>query len=373
MARVKRSVHGRKRHRAVLEQAKGYYGNKSRSYRAANEQLMHSMQYAYRDRRARKGDFRKLWIQRINAGARGHGLSYSRMINGLHLAGVEVDRKLLADLAVSDPAAFAVLVETAQAALAAPPSASPSPAGGRGRGRFLTQRLAFTHRRVRRVRGLLQKRSARWSERAFVAEGAELIRCALDAGATVESVYVSPEGADDRATQDVCRRAGDGGRAVFPLGPGCSKRVADTVHAPAGARRAADAAELDEGADAWRPLAAQGPWWSSWSTCGTRATPARVAGRRRIGRRRPSCTPPTRSIPTTPRRCGPRPAPSSTSRWRSGPTRRALASELSAAGVRTFATVVRAGDDYAAHDLVSTDRGVPRRRVVGLDVGSATR
>ena len=189
MARVKRAVHGRKHHRAVLEQAKGYYGNKSRSYRAANEQLMHSMQYAFRDRRARKGDFRKLWIQRINAGARQHGLSYSRLINGLHLAGVEVDRKVLADLAVSDPEAFGALVATAQSALVE---------RARGRGRFLTQRLAFTHRRVRRLRGLLQKRSARWSERAFVAEGAELVRCALEAGSPVESVYVSPAGDDDR-------------------------------------------------------------------------------------------------------------------------------------------------------------------------------
>jgi large subunit ribosomal protein L20 len=118
MARVKRAIHGRKHHRAVLEQAKGYYGNKSRSYRAANEQLMHSMQYAYRDRRARKGDFRKLWIQRINAGARQHGMSYSRLINGLHVAGVEVDRRILADLAVGDPEAFGSLVVTARSALA---------------------------------------------------------------------------------------------------------------------------------------------------------------------------------------------------------------------------------------------------------------
>ncbi|HXN58967.1 MAG TPA: 50S ribosomal protein L20 [Acidimicrobiales bacterium] len=124
MARVKRAVHGRKHHRAVLEQAQGYYGNKSRSFRAANEQLMHSMQYAYRDRRARKGDFRKLWIQRINAGARQHGVSYSRLINGLHLAGVEVDRKVLADLAVSDPEAFGALVQTAQDALAAAPASA---------------------------------------------------------------------------------------------------------------------------------------------------------------------------------------------------------------------------------------------------------
>ena len=117
MARVKRSVHGRKHHRAVLEQAKGYYGNKSRTYRSANEQLMHSMQYAFRDRRARKGDFRKLWIQRINAGARAHGMSYSRFIAGLNAAGIEVDRRILADLAVSDSAAFAAIVAQAGAAL----------------------------------------------------------------------------------------------------------------------------------------------------------------------------------------------------------------------------------------------------------------
>ena len=110
MARVKRAVHGRKHHRAILEQARGYYGNKSRSYKAANEQIMHSLQYAYRDRRARKGDFRQLWIQRINAGARQHGMSYSRFISGLRVAGVDVDRQVLADIAVTDPAAFAQLV-----------------------------------------------------------------------------------------------------------------------------------------------------------------------------------------------------------------------------------------------------------------------
>jgi large subunit ribosomal protein L20 len=114
MARVKRAVHGRKHHRAILKEARGYYGNKSRSFRAANEQVMHSLQYAYRDRRARKGDFRQLWIQRINAGARENGMSYSRFVAGLRSAGVEVDRKILADLAVSDPAAFASLVEVAR-------------------------------------------------------------------------------------------------------------------------------------------------------------------------------------------------------------------------------------------------------------------
>ena len=90
MARVKRAVASRKHRRAVLEQAQGYYGNKSRSYRAANEQVMHSLQYAYRDRRARKGEFRRLWIQRINAASREHGVSYSRFVSGLRAAGIEL-------------------------------------------------------------------------------------------------------------------------------------------------------------------------------------------------------------------------------------------------------------------------------------------
>ena len=116
MARVKRSVHSKKHRRATLERAKGYYGNKSRSYRAANEQVMHSLQYAFRDRRARKGDFRSLWIQRINAACRQHGTSYSRFIAGLRVAEVEVDRKVLADLAVREPEAFAALVKVASEA-----------------------------------------------------------------------------------------------------------------------------------------------------------------------------------------------------------------------------------------------------------------
>src|ERR687883_1609135 len=114
MARVKRAVHGKKHRRAILEQAQGYYGNKSRSFKSANEAVMHAGNYAFRDRRARKGDFRKLWIQRINAGTRQHGLSYSRFIAGLKAAGVEVDRKVLADLAVHDPGAFAALVQQAK-------------------------------------------------------------------------------------------------------------------------------------------------------------------------------------------------------------------------------------------------------------------
>jgi large subunit ribosomal protein L20 len=118
MARVKRSVHAKKKRRQILERAKGYYGNKSRSYRAANEQVMHSLQYAYRDRRARKGDMRSLWIQRINAACRIEGTTYSRFIAGCREAGIEVDRKILADIAVTDPAAFAALVKQASSASA---------------------------------------------------------------------------------------------------------------------------------------------------------------------------------------------------------------------------------------------------------------
>ena len=117
MSRAKSSVPSRKRRKVTLERAQGYYGNKSRSYRAANEQVMHSLQYAYRDRRAKKGAFRKLWIQRINAACRENGMSYSRFISGLRIAQVEVDRKVLAELAVSDAPAFAVLVGVARAAL----------------------------------------------------------------------------------------------------------------------------------------------------------------------------------------------------------------------------------------------------------------
>src|SRR3974390_2440723 len=117
MARVKRSAHAPHHRKAVLEQARGYYGNRSRSFRSASEAVLHAGQYAYRDRRARKGEFRRLWIQRINAGARQHGMSYSRLIAGLSKAGVEVDRRMLAELAVSDDAAFGALVEVAATAL----------------------------------------------------------------------------------------------------------------------------------------------------------------------------------------------------------------------------------------------------------------
>ncbi|HLK94806.1 MAG TPA: 50S ribosomal protein L20 [Nocardioidaceae bacterium] len=119
MARVKRSVNAAKKRRTTLERASGYRGQRSRLYRKAKEQVTHSMVYSYRDRKARKGDFRRLWITRINAAARQHGLTYNRFVQGLRYAEVEVDRKVLADLAVNDPKAFAALVEVARQALPA--------------------------------------------------------------------------------------------------------------------------------------------------------------------------------------------------------------------------------------------------------------
>jgi large subunit ribosomal protein L20 len=119
VARVKRAVNAHKKRRSVLEQASGYRGQRSRLYRKAKEQVLHSMTYAYRDRKKRKGDFRQLWIQRINAACRQSGMTYNRFIQGLKAAGVEVDRKSLAELAVSDAPAFATLVEVAKAANAA--------------------------------------------------------------------------------------------------------------------------------------------------------------------------------------------------------------------------------------------------------------
>ncbi|HEU4675139.1 MAG: 50S ribosomal protein L20 [Motilibacteraceae bacterium] len=119
MARVKSAVNAQKKRRTTLERASGYRGQRSRLYRKAKEQVTHSLVYAYRDRKQRKGDFRQLWIQRINAAARQNGLTYNRFIQGLKAAGVEVDRRMLAELAVNDAAAFAGLVEVAKAALPA--------------------------------------------------------------------------------------------------------------------------------------------------------------------------------------------------------------------------------------------------------------
>jgi len=115
MSRVKRAIAAKKKRRTVLTRAKGYYGAKSRSYRAAKEQVQHSLQYAYRDRRNKKREIRRLWIVRINAGARANGMSYSVFMNGLKKAGITLDRKVLSDLAINDPGAFTKLVELAKA------------------------------------------------------------------------------------------------------------------------------------------------------------------------------------------------------------------------------------------------------------------
>jgi large subunit ribosomal protein L20 len=123
MARVKRAVNAHKKRRVIIERASGYRGQRSRLYRKAKEQVTHSLLYSYRDRRARKGDFRRLWIQRINAASRANGLTYNRLIQGLALAGIEVDRRMLADLAVTDPGAFTAVVDAAKAALPSDTSA----------------------------------------------------------------------------------------------------------------------------------------------------------------------------------------------------------------------------------------------------------
>lgn len=117
MARIKRSVNAKKKRREILRQAKGYFGSRSRRYRVAKEQVMHSGRYAYVDRRDRKGQFRRLWITRIGAAARQHGISYSVFMHGLSVAGIELDRKMLAELAVNDPAAFGELARAAKGAL----------------------------------------------------------------------------------------------------------------------------------------------------------------------------------------------------------------------------------------------------------------
>jgi large subunit ribosomal protein L20 len=117
MARVKRALNAHKKRRVVLERASGYRGQRSRLYRKAKEQMLHSMTYSYAARKDRKGQFRRLWIQRINAAARANGMTYNRFVQGLKAAGVEVDRRMLAELAVADETAFAALVETAKKAL----------------------------------------------------------------------------------------------------------------------------------------------------------------------------------------------------------------------------------------------------------------
>ena len=207
MARVKRAVNAHKKRRVTLERASGYRGQRSRLYRKAKEQVTHSLVYSYRDRKAKKGDFRKLWIQRINAAARANGMTYNRFIQGLKAAGVEVDRKILADLAVNDPAAFAALVETAKASLPddvnAPATSRrpPEPALRRSSGRPSARRwrasrptrplLTARSGRVKTARRLA-RRASRAEHRLFLAEGPQAVREALAVPGCVREVFAAP-------------------------------------------------------------------------------------------------------------------------------------------------------------------------------------
>ena len=186
MARVKRAVNAHKKRRTTLELASGYRGQRSRLYRKAKEQVLHSLNYAYRDRRARKGDFRQLWITRINAAARANGMTYNRFVQGLKAAGVEVDRKVLADIAVTDEAAFAALVEVAKANLPAKESAA------NGVGSLTTQvEPPRTERSARVVAARkLLRRAGRDRAGRFLVEGAQAVREAQRHG-RVREVFVT--------------------------------------------------------------------------------------------------------------------------------------------------------------------------------------
>ena len=181
MPRVKRSVNAKKKRREVLEQASGYWGLKSKTYRRAKEQVMRSGNYAFRDRKARKRDFRKLWIIRINAGARQHGISYSQLMHGLKLAEIEVDRKILADLAVAEPKAFAVIVEKSKAAIAEKAKSATD-----------ARDLSSSNPRLKRARRL-QGRRARSLLGMFIAEGEDLLDAAIAAGIAPFEVLAVPD------------------------------------------------------------------------------------------------------------------------------------------------------------------------------------
>ena len=215
MARVKRAVNAQKKRRVVLERASGYRGQRSRLYRKAKEQVTHSLGYAYRDRRARKGDFRRLWIQRINAAARANGMTYNRFIQGLKAAEVEVDRRMLAELAVNDEAAFAALVEIARAQRPGRGRAPPAPDPALNLQSAGTCPVLTNPRsdRVRAVRAL-SRRSVRARDRAGSSPRAPR-RCAR------------PCGADPSASRDLyltaeARRRGTPTSSAPPARPGCT-------------------------------------------------------------------------------------------------------------------------------------------------------
>ena len=242
MARVKRAVNAHKKRRVILERASGYRGQRSRLYRKAKEQVTHSLVYSYNDRRKRKGDFRKLWIQRINAAARANGMTYNRFIQGLGLAGIEVDRKILADLAVNDLPAFVALVEAAKAAL----PGRRQRAQGRGDGLTARDDVASSHAsdpvpltsgntRVKNARKLA-RRISRTDSRLFLADGPKAVEGALSRAPAAWSRCSRPSPlpsstppcasaaprwtlADDRALaslSDSCQSAGTGRGLPLP-------------------------------------------------------------------------------------------------------------------------------------------------------------
>ena len=267
MARVKRAVNAQKKRRTTLELASGYRGQRSRLYRKAKEQMLHSLNYAYRDRRAKKGDFRQLWITRINAAARQNGMTYNRFIQGLKAAGVEVDRKILAELAVSEPAAFAALVDVARANV-------PAQATGRDRGLSTpAHRPAAeppgTERtpRVVAARKLL-RRAGRDRAGRFLVEGAQAVREAL---AVADGARAVRHGDGRRPAPRPGRRRA---RRVGAGPPGHRPGRGDALgHGhPAGPRRGLRPPRRARP----RPRSPGRPRWSRcWSGSRTRATPAR--------------------------------------------------------------------------------------------------
>ena len=299
MARVKRSVGARKKRRKVLDQASGYWGTKHSSYKRAKEQVQRSLRYAYRDRRVRKRDFRRLWIARINAAARENGLTYGQLIHGLKLAEVELDRKILAELATHEPAAFAALCVRARAARESAPA--PHSAGSR-------LRLASSPRNpALQLARALQTKKVRRERRLLVAEGEDLVDGALARGITPVAMLFNAEELQDG---DPARGRHRGPRRALPRAA-----QADGLRERPGRRAAGDRDPAPAGrAQLQRralPAVARRSTWPGWPT---RATSARWCAPAR--RSAPTGSPSARARPTPSTRapCAPPWAPRSRSR-----------------------------------------------------------
>ncbi len=262
MARVKRAVNAQKKRRVVLERASGYRGQRSRLYRKAKEQVTHSLVYSYNDRRKNKGNFRKLWIQRINAAARANGMTYNRFIQGLNLAGVEVDRKILADLAVNDAPGVRRSRRDGQG----------RPPRGRQRSQGLLTPLVDVplsagNSRVKEARKL-SRRSVRTERRLFLADGPKAVEGALEQPDRVLEVFVTAAAAEQYAELASTGPSGDGGR-----GPGAGRAV--RLRDPRRSGRGVPLPRRPAGPGARGAAAPDRVWSRSVWTCGTPATPAR--------------------------------------------------------------------------------------------------